>query len=194
MFASTVTQTSNIEAKPSFNETVSRNINKFTSRKGMIIASLNVNSLLSHHGIHFVALSKTKIAENRSSELLHIEGYKFERLDRNRTGGGLAFYTRDNFKYIVRKDTHSSSLELICAEITPPKSSPFCILSWYRPPCSKIDACNSLKHDLRFFESEGKKIILLSDTNCDLLSSSKVSSEHLVPIHVKRICDIYQFF
>ena len=144
MFASTVTQTSNTEAKPSFNETVSRNINKFTSRKGMIIASLNVNSLLSHHGIHFVALSKTKIAENRSSELLHIEGYKFERLDRNRTGGGLAFYTRDNFKYIVRKDTHSSSLELICAEITPPKSSPFCIFSWYRPPCSEIDACNSL--------------------------------------------------
>ena len=84
--------------------------------------------------------------------------------------------------------------EDICAEITPPKSSPFCILSWYRPPCSEIDAFNSLEHVLRFFECEGKEIILLGDTNCDLLSGSKIFSEHLVPNHVKRICDIYQSF
>ena len=170
----------------------------------MIIASLNVNSLLSHHdeiallvkeqGIHFLALNETKIDKNCSSESLHIEGYKFERLDRNRNGGGVAFYIRDTFKYNVRKDAPTSSLELICAEITPPKSSPFCILSWYRPPCSEINAFNSLEHVLRFFECEGKEIILLGDTNCDLLSGSKISSEHLVPNHVKRICDIYQSF
>ena len=99
---------------------------------------------------------------------------------------------KDTFKYIVRKDAPVSSLELICAEITPPKSSPFCILSWYRPPSSPIDTFNSLELVLRFFESEGKEIILLGDTNCDLLNGSKVSSEHLVPSHVKRIYDIYQ--
>ena len=124
----------------------------------MVIASLNVNSLLSHHdekvflvkekGIHFLALNETKIDKNCSSELLYMEGYKFERLDRNRNGGGVAFYIRDTFKYIVRKDAPSSSLELICAEISPPKSSPFCILSWYRLPCSEIDAFNSMEHFL----------------------------------------------
>ena len=143
----TVTQTSNTEAYTSFNDMVSRNTNKFTSRIGMIIASLNVNSLLSHHddiallvkeqGIHFLALNETKIDKNCSSESLYIEGYKIERLDRNRNGGSVAFYIRDSFKYIFRKDAPTSSLEIICAEITPPKSSPFCILSWYRPPLAK---------------------------------------------------------
>ena len=107
--------------------------NSIDSRKGMIIASLNVNSLLSHHdeiallvkeqGIHFLALNETKIDKNCSSESLHIEGYKFEGLDRNRNGGGVAFYIRDTFKYNVRKDAPTSSLELICAESTPPNST-----------------------------------------------------------------------
>ena len=170
----------------------------------MVIASLNVNSLMSHfdetvslikeQGIHFLALNETKIDENCTNELRHIDGYKFERLDRNRNGGGIAFYIRDTFKYIVRKDAPVSSLELICAKITPPKSSPFCILSWYRPHSSLIDTFNSLELVLRFFESEGKEIILLGDTNCDLLNGPKVSSEHPVPSHVKRIYDIYQSY
>ena len=116
----------------------------------MVIASLNVNSLLSHHdeiaslikeqGIHFLALNETKIDENCSSELLQIEGYKLERLDRSRHGGGIAFYIKDAFKCDVCKDIPASSLELICEEITPPpQSSPFCILSWYRPPSSPVD-------------------------------------------------------
>ena len=158
----------------------------------MVIASLNVNSLMSHYdetvslikeqGMHFLAFNEAKIDENFSSELFHIDGYKFERLDRNRNGGGIAFYIRDTFRYIIRKDAPVSSLELICAEIIPPESSPFCILSWYRPPSCAIDTFNSLKQVLRFFESEGKEVILLGDTNSDLLSSSKVSSEHLVPV------------
>ena len=110
--ASTVTETFNIEANTKFNE--SPNAKQLTSRKGMVIASLNINSLLSHHdeivslikeqGIHFLALNETKIDENCSSEVLQIEGYNFESLDRNRAGGGVAFYIRDTFKCIVRKD------------------------------------------------------------------------------------------
>ena len=51
----------------------------FTSRKGMIIASLNVNSLLSHHdeiallvkeqGTHCLALNETKIDKNQFRRL-----------------------------------------------------------------------------------------------------------------------------
>ena len=200
--ASTVTETFNIEANIKFNELL--NLKQLTSRKGMVIASLNVNSFLSHHdeivslikeqGIHFLALNETKIDENCSSEVLQIEGYNFERLDRNRAGSGVVFYTKDTFKYIVRKDAPSSSLELICVEITPPKSSHFCIFSWYRQPSSAIDNFNTLEQVLPFFELEGKEIILLGDTNCDLFSGSKVSSKYLVPNHVKRIYDIYQSF
>ena len=91
-----------------------------------------------------------------------------------------------------RKDAPSSPLGLICAEITPPISNHFSILSWYRPPSSAINAFNTLEQVLRFFESEGKEMILLGDTNCDHLSGSKISSEYLIPGHVKRIYDIYK--
>ena len=170
----------------------------------MVIASLNVNSLLSHHdeiallikehGIHFLALNETKIDESCSNELLQIEGYRFERLNRNRNGGGVAFYIRDTFKCDIRKDIPLSSLELICAEITPPQSSPFCILSWYRPPSSPVDIFDKLEQVLSYLESEGREIILLGDTNCDLLPISEDSSEQQVPNHIKRINDVYQSF
>ena len=57
-----------------------------------------------------------------------------------------------------------------------------------------LDTFNTLEQVLRYFESEGKEISLLGDTNCDLFSGSEVSSEHLVPNHAKRIYDIYQSF
>ena len=91
------------------------NQNKLTSRKGVVIASLNVNSLQSHldeipslikeQGVYFLALNETKIDENCYSELLQTERYRFQRLDLNRNGDGAAFDIRDDFKYAVRIDT-----------------------------------------------------------------------------------------
>ena len=68
----------------------------------MVLGSLNINSLLPHvdeiqtvlkeRGIHFLALNETKLDDTCSDAILNIEGYKFGRPDRNRNGGGVAFY------------------------------------------------------------------------------------------------------
>ena len=178
----------------------------------MVLGSLNINSLMLHvdeihaalkeRGIHFLALNETKLDDTCSDALLNIEGYKFGRLDRNRNEGGAAFYCRDTFQCAVRDDSPRSTLELICVEITPPKARPFIIILWYRPPNNPIEDFNKLEQVLHFFESEGKEIILLGDTNCDLLHRDTAPNldhvipnlDHVIPNHVKRIVDIYDSY
>ena len=77
-----------------------------------------------------------------------------------------------------------------------PFRSPFCILSWYRPPSGPVDTFDKIEQVLRFLESEGKEIILQGDTNCNILNfeDSSESLEPHAPNHVKRINDIYQSF
>ena len=169
----------------------------------MIFASLNVNSLLPHldevglllreKGIHLLSLNETKIDDSLSDNLFKIEGYELRRLDRNRHGGGIAFFCRDTFKFDIRDDIPKSDMEILCAQITPPRASPFIILSWYRPPNESFETFNKLEQVLRFFEAESKEIILLGDTNCDF-SMETGGTKSLVPGHVKRLKEIYQSF
>ena len=73
---------------------------------------------------------------------------------------------------------------------------------WYRPPNNPIEYFDKLEQVLHFFESEGKDIILLGDTNCDLLHRDTASNldyvipnlDHVIPNHVKRIIDIYDSY
>ena len=179
---------------------------KLGSKKGMVIASINVNSLLPHldeielllkeNGIHFLSLNETKIDDTLSDNLFKIEGYNFRRLDRNRHGGGVAFFCRDTFKCDIRNDIPKSNMEILCAQITPPRASPFIILSWYRPPNEPFETFDKLEQVLRFFETEGKELILLGDTNCDFCTETGCTnqSKSSVPGHTKRLKDLYQSF
>ena len=81
---------------------------KLGTKRGMVISSLNINSLLPHvdeieyllksRGIDFLALNETKIDDKLPDNLFKIDGYKFIRFDRTRHGGGVAVYCRDGFK------------------------------------------------------------------------------------------------
>ena len=114
---------------------------KLGTKKGMVIASLNINSLLPHvdeieyllksQAIDFLKLNETKIDDKLPDNLFKIDGYKFIRFDRTRHGGGgVAVYCRDSFKSKVRENILQTSLEMIGTEITPLRDAPFIILSW----------------------------------------------------------------
>ena len=172
----------------------------------MVIDSMNVNSLLPHldeielllkdNGIHFLSLNETKIDDTLSDNLFKIEGYKFRRLDRNRHGGGIAVFCRDTFKFDIRDDVPKSNMKILCAQITPPRAGPFMILSWYRPPNEPFETFDKLEQVLRFFEAEGKEIILLGDTNCDFSTKTGGTNQSKSPVpgHIKRLKDLYQSF
>ena len=69
-----------------------------------------IHTVLKEKGIHFLALNETKLDITCPDSILNIEGYKFGRLDRNRNGGGVAFYCKENFQCDVRDDSPRSTL------------------------------------------------------------------------------------
>ena len=152
-------------------------------KKGITIASLNINGLRGHFdelqlflensGIHILALNETKLDPQYPKELTAIAGYQQERLDRTCNGGGVSLYIRDSVKYNLRDDVPTNNLELICVEIQPPKSKSYLVVSWNRPPSDPVDSFNKVEKVLSYLNKEGKEIILLGDTNCDLTKSSK---------------------
>lgn len=81
-------------------------------------------------------------------------------------------YIKDSLNYTRRDDLPVKDLELICVEIEPPKSKSYLLVAWYRPPNDPVDSFKKLEANLAYLDKEGKEIILLGDTNCDLSDGS----------------------
>ena len=134
-------------------------------KKGMAIASLNVNGLRSHLdevqllmnnlGIHILALNENKLDPNHPKELISVAGYQQERFDRTCNGGGVSIYIRDSIKYKPHSDVPVDDLEIICFEVEPPKSKSFLVLVWYRPPSDPVVSFDKLE---RFSLSWTKRV------------------------------------
>ena len=104
---------------------------------GLVISSLNAPSLLKHkdeiktilndHKIDILALNETKLNNLIDDNLVSIGGYRFERHDRNRHGGGVGIYIQNNIHYDVRNDLPIGKLEIVCIEVKQKGSSPFAV-------------------------------------------------------------------
>ena len=104
---------------------------------------MNVNSLLKHNDeIRYVlcsapfdifAVNESKIDELVPNNEVSITGYNLIRKDRNRVGGGIVLYIRDNIPFSDRENLVPTSLEMVCAEINHPHSKSFLVCTWYIP-------------------------------------------------------------
>ena len=101
-----------------------------------------------------------------------------------------SIYIRESIKFRTLSDIPKNDLELICIEIEPPKSKPFLILAWYRPPNTPVDIFFKLEKVISYFERKEKEIILLGDTNCDLKTVKQ--NEQSAEGNSKHICRIYE--
>ena len=118
-------------------------------RHGLAIACLNINSLLAHIDdlkifmvnckIDILCINETKLDSSVSNSEIYLSGYDVVRLDRNvngRNGGGVCIYIRSNLNFRIRKDLANKDLEFLLVEISKPRSKPFLVDTWYRPPSS----------------------------------------------------------
>ena len=94
----------------------------------------------------------------------------YRKAGQKRTGGGVVFYINDPINYKVVDNLPEHSLELMCSEIIPKQAHSFFVLCWYRPPALTVDKFDELVNILGYLETFNRKIILLRDTNSDLLS------------------------
>lgn len=118
-----------------------------SSRGTLVIACLNVNSLVAHidqlriflssHKIDILAFNETKLDPSVTSNDIHIAGYDVVRRDRpynGRHGAGVCIFIKNNLNYSSRNDLDNTNLELLAIEICKPRSRPFLVVSWNRPP------------------------------------------------------------
>jgi hypothetical protein len=83
-------------------------------------------------------------------------------------------YIRSCITFTNRNDLVPESLEQICVEINKPKSKPFLVSSWYRPPNSKIEIFNLFEEFLKLVDIEDKELITTGDLNCDYYNQIKM--------------------
>ena len=165
----------------------------------MVVTSLNIRGLNTHidelrlfirdKGIHVLGINETKLGEDFPDHLVSIDGFEIVRKDRDKLGGGVALYICDSVNFKVIDFLPANSLELLYIEILPKAARPFFVVSFYLPPSSKVGKSEELQHVLSYLESFGREIILLGDTNCDILETADPSgafssqSRHMTNIY-----------
>ena len=138
-----------------------------------------------------MAINETKLDGTIDDALVSIDGYSIKRRDRIRNSGGVALYIKDSIvdKCSIRVDPPESSLESLCLEVKPFRAAPFLVFAWYRPPNECAHIFRQLEECMQVLDNKNKEIILLGDTNCDILLnySDGDSLNCNLPTHSMRI-------
>ena len=173
--------------------------NKVTGR-GLVIALLNINSLLAHidelrifmsgSKIDILAINETKLDSDINDNEIELSGFEIVRNDRStngRSGGGVCIYLRNNLNYQIRSDLYDDQLECLTVEITQPRSKSFLVSTWYRPPSSPANTFHAFENLIDKIDAEAKELYLLGDLNVDILTTN-ISHNQLT---LTSLLDIY---
>ena len=167
--------------------------------KGLVIATLNINSLIKHiidevriflaqHALDILAIDESKLDNLISDNEICVTGYTVYRKDRNRFGGWVVIYIRDNLLHSQRNDLTTDDFEMACIEVKLPYNKSFLVATWYRPPSSKIDLFDKWALFLSKCDIENKELIIVGDLNCDVSNPLPNSHAH----RLKFLCSLYQ--
>ena len=120
--------------------------------------------------VDILAINETRLDDTIGNNEVGIPGYVLERNDRNRNGGGVALYVRNVIQY-ERDNTlhlHELDLEWLCIKVNKPKTKPFLMATWYRPPSSNINVMDEFERLLEKLESQQIEINIIGDINCNV--------------------------
>ena len=149
--------------------------------KGLHLWHLNVNSLLSKiDEIRDIAnrikpavlgITESKLDSSVTNMEVNINGYSIIRNDRNRHGGGVACYVKNDLCFNTKK-IFPISIEHVFFEILIPKVKPIAVGIFYRPPNSN-DFLNLLSNSFQQIDLNKQEIYLLGDFNINLFQNGK---------------------
>ena len=104
-----------------------------------------------------------------------------------KNGGGVCIYIRSNINFQLRADLSPNNLEFLTVEITRPRSKPFLVSTWYRPPQSSPDLFSTFERIFDNIDAENLELYLMGVLNCNLLSEVVNNNSS----HLLNIIDIY---
>ena len=148
--------------------------------QGLHFGHLNVNSLLSkiyeirdisnHIKPAMLGITESKLNSSVINSEVNINGYSIIRNDRNRNGGGVACYVRNDLCFNI--NVFSNSLEHVFFEILLPKVKPIAIGIFYGPP-NVNNFLEILLNDFKKVDIRKKEIYILGNFNINLLQNGK---------------------
>ena len=146
--------------------------------------------MLSDRPIDILAINETKLDDTISDNEIHISGYESIRSDRStngRSGGGVCFFIRSEINYSVRSDLICEHIESLTVEIKKPRSRPFAVMTWYRPPDSSIDLFRPFEELIGKLDSENIEYYVLGDLNCNMAATKFDNSTNIL----SNIAEVY---
>ena len=115
-----------------------------------------------------IALTETWLDDSVNDSEISINNYCLIRADRNRQGGGVCLYIRENLTFNPRIDIKTDSIETLWVEILQPKTKPILVGVAYRPP-SQSDFYDIFEQTCHQIDDSNKhEIIILGDFNTDM--------------------------
>ncbi len=121
-----------------------------------------IQMLLQDKSIRLLALNETKIDSDYSRDLLKVQGYGFDWLDRNCRGGGVGLYIRDSFAATRREDLPLSDLKVRCLEVKPVQAMPSFVVFCYRSHSAPDETFGKFETALKFLSLRAKKLSCLA--------------------------------
>ena len=144
----------------------------FNSR-GLHFIHLDVNSLLPKIGelrniaklsnAAFIGISESKLDDSVLSSEIHIDNYNTLRCDRNRHGGGVVCYIRNDLSFVV-KPFFPPKIENISFEILLPNTKPMVVRIIYRLP-SQSEILEIINTHFSKLDTNNNEIYILGDFN-----------------------------
>ena len=120
-----------------------------------------------------IALTETWLDDSVNDSELIINNYCLIRADRNRQGGGVCLFIRENLTFNRRLDIITDSIETLWVEILQPKTIPILVGVAYRPP-SQSDFYDIFEQTCHQINTNKHEIIILGDFNADVKADSNL--------------------
>ena len=144
---------------------------------------------MTENKIDIISINETKLDDTIRNEQVAIEGFSLLRLDRNRHGGGVAFYIRETVNYEHRIDMNTSNTELLCIEMKQKCTKPFIVMAWYRAPKFEYQTIDEIETLLKSPDAEDKETILIGDVNCNDLD---IEGKNRILVSLRNMYHTYQ--
>ena len=182
--------------------------NVFKNR-GLHFIHLNINSLLPKiEELHFIAKSTNaavigicgfKLDASVLEQEIDIDNYKILHCNRNRQGGGVACYIRNDLSYNILS-VFPCEIENIFFEILLPNSKPVIVGTIYRPP-SQNNFLELLNSNMNKINSVDNEIYIIVDFNINLFlndsyvfEKKNILNSKSIPSDVKSYHEFCTFF
>ena len=159
-----------------------------------------IREILRETQVSILGITESKLDSTVCESEVLIDGYQILRSDRNRHGGGVACYIRDDIVFNLIRPLTSASLEYLMFEVHLPKTDAFTVCIFYRPP-TQNSFLTVLYNEFLTLDLS-KEFYILGDLNVNLLiageyaltkfrSETKLAKVHPLLPKYKDFCSIF---